>query len=152
MKVCDKLKAVEAALAGLPESLAEQPQSELMKLCTKFVKDVENYASGQMNDNPRQRTFIRDSLPHYRSLKYLVLSTRPQFKVELSKELSVNGVVLETTPQPPLLQPASTLVQNGTEGERLSSKMLNRRAPNQGIWVLDLADIRNIPRIRTKGH
>jgi hypothetical protein len=152
MQVCDKLKAVESELAELPESLAEQPQSELTKLCTKFVKDVEIYASGQLNDNPRQRSFIRDALPYYRSLKHLILSTRPQFKVELSRDQSANGIVLETTPQPPPLQAASPPVTSGPEIERISSKMLNRRAPNQGIWLLDPADIRDIPGIRTKGH
>jgi len=145
MQVCDKLKAVEAALAELPESLAEQPQSELMKLCTKFFKDVENYASGKPNDNPGQRTFIRDALPHYRSLKHLILSTRPQFKVELSKDQYMNGVVLETNPQPPALQPAPSPAQNQPEVERISSKMLHLRAPNQGICFLNQADIRNIP-------
>jgi hypothetical protein len=83
MTLFEKLKAVESELAKLPDSLADQPQSELTKLCTKFVKDVESYASGQLHGNPGQRSFIRDTLPNYRSLKHLVLSTRPQFKVEL---------------------------------------------------------------------
>jgi hypothetical protein len=145
MQVCDKLKAVEEALAELPESLAEQPQSELMKLCAKFFKDVENYASGKPNDNPGQRTFIRDASPHYRSLKHLILSTRPQFKVELSKDQHVNGVVLENNPQPPALQPVSPPAHNHPEVERISSKLLYNRAPNQGICFFNLAAIRNIP-------
>jgi hypothetical protein len=91
-------------------------------------------------------------LPNYRSLKHLVLSTRPQFKVELFWDRSANGHFLETTPQLPPLQPSSSPAKNHPEIERISSKLLNRRALNQGIWFLDLADIRDIPRIRTNDH
>lgn len=130
-EVFDKLRDVEQELVGLPESLSENPQIDLSKLCIKFVKDVENYAGGKPNDDPSQRTFLRDSLSHYRSLKDRILSTRPHFKVGLSNSRQVNGI-LEVVPQPPSLEPEAPPAQNQTEKEQMSLKRLQRKAPNQG--------------------
>jgi hypothetical protein len=146
------LKTAESELRDLPESLAENPQAELLKLCNKFIRDVEDYASGKSSENPRQRTFIRDSSPHYRSLKDQILSTRPHFKVCDRNEKFPN--LVETSPTPPSLQPASLPLENHTEAERISSKMLHLRASNQGIYpaLSVLLMNRNISGICEKCH
>jgi hypothetical protein len=138
-EVLEKLRKVEQDLLELPDSLAENPQADLSKLCIKFVKEVESYAGGKPNDDPRQRTFLRDCLSHYRSLKDGVLSTRPHFGVGHSNPPHANGII-ETIPLPPCLAPASPPVQHQPEKEEMSSKRLQKKAPNQGNILLKLAD------------
>ena len=75
------MKKVNKELTALPKSFAEQPQSHLLRLCSEFTKDVDDYASGKPNDDPTQSTFLRGALPHYRMLMDKIISTRPKFDV-----------------------------------------------------------------------
>jgi hypothetical protein len=138
-EVLDKLRKIEQNLSELPDSLAENPQADLSKLCIKFVKEVETYASGKPNDDPKQRTFLRDCLSHYRSLKDQVLSTRPHFAVGHPDPRLSNGII-EASPLPPCLAPASPPVQYQPEKEEMSFKRLQRKAPTQGLTLLKLSD------------
>lgn len=77
----DKMREVYQDLNGLPKSLADDPQANLLSLCSAFTQEVDSYTNGKPKEKPDQRTFLRDALPHYRTLKDLVSDTRPQFSV-----------------------------------------------------------------------
>jgi hypothetical protein len=138
-EVLNKLKKIDQDLAELPDSLAQNPQADLSKLCIKFVKEVESYASGKPNDDPKQRTFLRDCLSHYRSLKDRILSTRPHFGVGHSDPRLSNGII-EASPLPQCLAPASPAVQHQPQKEEISFQRLQRKAPNQGYTLFKLTD------------
>ena len=82
MKLHEKLRTVRQELATLPKSYADNPQANLLSLCSAFIQDVDNYTSGKPNDDPEQATFLRDVLSSYRDLKQKILSTRLQFQME----------------------------------------------------------------------
>jgi len=81
----DKMRKVQRDLREIPKSLAENPQSDLISLCSAFLKDIELYTSGKPTDDPDQATFLGDATSHYDSLKKAITRTRPRFKVSKAR-------------------------------------------------------------------
>ena len=75
------MRQVFQDLNGLPKSFTDDPQANLLSLCSAFTQEVDSYTNGNPKERPNQATFLRDALPHYRILKDLVSDTRPQFAI-----------------------------------------------------------------------
>jgi hypothetical protein len=69
-------------LTDLPASLDDNPQVHLLALCSKFLREIDEYTSGKPSYNPKNRTFLRDVLKYYTALKYAIEKTRPEFDIE----------------------------------------------------------------------
>lgn len=82
-----KNRDLRTQLQSLPRSLAENPQAELLNLCTRFIKGVNQYARGlAVYPDKAGSSFLQESKPHYRELKEAILRTKPRFLVELARD------------------------------------------------------------------
>jgi len=75
------MKSVRGLLDNIPKSFADNPQANLLSLCTQFIKEVDDYTNGKPNDDSKHSTFLRDALPFYRAFKSAINETRPLFKI-----------------------------------------------------------------------
>jgi hypothetical protein len=80
--LAEKQKKVKSDLNTLPKSLADNPQANLLALCSRFVTDVIAYTSGKPTIEPDQYTFIRDALPEYKALRSKIEATEPKFNTK----------------------------------------------------------------------
>jgi hypothetical protein len=97
----DKMKKVQSELGDLPQSFADNPQRNLLSLCSSFVQEIDKYTNGQPIHPPNQPTFLRDALRHYRGLEKEIKRTRPQFNVvpdDSQDSFSSDGESADGTP------------------------------------------------------
>jgi hypothetical protein len=82
-----KNRDLRTQLEKLPRSLAENPQAELLNLCARFIKGINQYARG-LAEYPETAgsSFLQESKQHYRALKEAILRTKPRFQVEMQRD------------------------------------------------------------------
>ena len=80
--MCNARKDRQGELDVLPKSLEENPQAELLSLCMKFVKAVDDFASGQTQGrNIDEKSFLQLCRPLYHNLQEAIIRTQPKFRV-----------------------------------------------------------------------